>query len=184
MFLKFKKWNKWFTLSLVVPIFILMGMITQPMMTIVFGETIILKTLPLDPRDRWRGDYVSLKYEIQQIPFIFFDPDIFKIKEPFKDEYTSIRIPVYVELKKSNSFYSVKKVTRVKPSSNIYLKGDIYYSPYSNNEFIQVRYEDINTFYVEEKTGGELEEKARKGDLLVSMKISNGKGILTSIDSK
>ncbi|SFJ64768.1 Uncharacterized membrane-anchored protein [Halobacillus dabanensis] len=34
----------------------------------IWGETITLKTTPVDPRDPFYGDYVTLNYEIEQIP--------------------------------------------------------------------------------------------------------------------
>src|SRR5262245_14089672 len=44
----------------------LVAMMVGPLMTLATGEAILLRAAPVDPRDIFRGDYVTLSYEISQ----------------------------------------------------------------------------------------------------------------------
>ena len=46
---------------------IIAGFIGYKEYTLSQGQKILLKTIPLDPRDLFRGDYVVLNYEISQL---------------------------------------------------------------------------------------------------------------------
>ena len=43
---------------------IIFGLIGYKQLTIVTGTTVLLETVPVDPRDIFRGDYVTLNYAI------------------------------------------------------------------------------------------------------------------------
>ena len=43
-----------------------LAMMVRPLMTLTTGETILLRVVPVDPRDLFRGDYVILSYEISR----------------------------------------------------------------------------------------------------------------------
>ncbi len=49
-------------------VIVLVSMIVICVMPSVTGETVLLRTVPVDPRDLFRGDYVILNYEISRIP--------------------------------------------------------------------------------------------------------------------
>ena len=40
------------------------------------GRTILLETRPVDPRDLLRGDYLILRYKINDVPLKFFVPTL------------------------------------------------------------------------------------------------------------
>jgi uncharacterized membrane-anchored protein len=44
----------------------LAAMMVRPLITLATGETILLRIVPVDPRDLFRGDYVILNYEINR----------------------------------------------------------------------------------------------------------------------
>jgi len=62
----------WFTghprqiaaLGVAFQVLVLLAMIVPPMTTRLTGETILLRVVPVDPRDLFRGDYVILSYDI------------------------------------------------------------------------------------------------------------------------
>ena len=56
-----------FILALIVPLFILVGLLYKPILAYVFGETITVKTVPVDPRDLLYGDYVNLQLDINTV---------------------------------------------------------------------------------------------------------------------
>ncbi len=49
-------------------VIVLVSMIVICVMPSVTGETVLLRVVPVDPRDLFRGDYVILSYEISRIP--------------------------------------------------------------------------------------------------------------------
>lgn len=49
-------------------VLVLVGMMVPRGTTLVTGETILLRVVPVDPRDLLRGDYVILGYEISMVP--------------------------------------------------------------------------------------------------------------------
>ncbi len=49
-------------------VIVLVSMIVICLMPRVTGETVVLRVVPVDPRDLFRGDYVILNYEISRIP--------------------------------------------------------------------------------------------------------------------
>ena len=49
-------------------VIVLVSMIVICVMPSVTGETVLLRTVPVDPRDLFRGEYVILGYEFSRIP--------------------------------------------------------------------------------------------------------------------
>lgn len=85
------------------------------------GERIILKTVPVDPRDIFRGDYVRLDYEITNL-----DLDKLSFKEKF-----SVNEKIFVKLLKSDdSTYRPVSVSKEIPSEGTFIQGRVrYYMP-------------------------------------------------------
>lgn len=46
---------------------VLLAVIAFKQYTIITGETVVLRTAPVDPRDPLRGDYVTVRYEISRL---------------------------------------------------------------------------------------------------------------------
>ena len=75
------------------------------------GTTIILATQPVDPFDIFRGQYISILYEISTIPLI----------EGAKEGNA-----VYVVLKEyQGNIWRFEKASLEKPSKGIFIKGSI-----------------------------------------------------------
>ncbi|KXG43733.1 hypothetical protein U473_06680 [Tepidibacillus decaturensis] len=68
-----------------------------------FGEEITLETKPVDPRDLFRGDYVSLRFTINDVPLELF-PNELKSQESF---YRFKDKDFYAVLKKEGDYYIV-----------------------------------------------------------------------------
>jgi uncharacterized membrane-anchored protein len=160
-------------------------MLIKPVTTTLYGEEVILATIPVDPRDLFYGDYVILDLEIEEIDTALVEPALIEKLE--QDVYYD-DITVYVSLRKGEEgIYQAVSVSEQKPKG-LFLKGKM--NPYvQENELndgttpkktVWVKY-GIERFYVEEGTGLELEEQARKGQVLVSVKIRNGYPVVTDI---
>lgn len=170
--------TKQFLLACLVPVVILLGMTATPLYTMMAGEEITLRTVPVDPTDLFRGDYVTLQYEAEEIPAELVDNAV-KAK---LDEGRS-NIEVYVPLKQDEGVHVPAKVSLEKPSSGVYLKGRVDYmstSWESNEEVVYVQY-SLDKYFVEENTGLELEKASSEGNILAKVKVKNGYAYLTDL---
>ncbi|AXH99970.1 hypothetical protein DV702_09680 [Sporosarcina sp. PTS2304] len=173
-----------FLIALIVPILLLVSMTWKPLWTVNKGETVLLETIPVDPRDILYGDYVQLQFAIEE-----FGPD--SIEPALLDKLTSKysgNLKVYAVLERQNSeeLYGLKMITDKKPSDDLYLEGTMYYygEPYDGSH--TVYYADFlpDRFYVSENTGTELEKLSQRGKLLAEMKVKDGFAVLQDIYPK
>lgn len=105
------------------------------------GEEILLKVSPVDPRDFLRGDYVSLRYEINTA-----------------SENSDLRGDVYVVLNKnSDKTFGIKEITNKKPENTIFLRGEKHGR--------RITYKGIQQYFVKEGYGRELEKKLLQGGI-------------------
>lgn len=168
-----------------IPLLILLWMTVIPLMTLMYGQEIMITTRPVDPRDVFRGDYVILNYDINELP-IDRVPAVFKTEE----EWGKLRrTPLYVLLKKEGSYYVADSASFERPAEGIYLKGFFQYPVWNQTgEFmspmnitgIQVTY-NLDQFFVPENTGLTLEELSREGQLVAWVKVWNGYSSLIAI---
>jgi uncharacterized membrane-anchored protein len=139
---------------------ILLSVIGFKQYTIWTGETVVLKTTPIDPRDLLRGDYVSVSYEISTI-------DLNKV--PGHDGGT-----IYVELQRGDDGYwhAVAVHGRREHSfdGTVLLRGDVegFFGPASTG-VIRVHY-GIEQVFVPEGSGGDL-PTGRDHTIAVEVKV-------------
>jgi len=168
-----KEVNK-YLLCILMPIVILILILMSSYYIILFGEEIILKAAPVDPRDVFRGDYIELKYEIENIR-----ENQLKDIEIINDDEI---IYGFAVLKPSNGYYKLDFITRDKPKKGIFLKCHVS----KNNKFNNRKFEfkadyNIDRFYVKENTGQDIEDVSKMGDLLCKIKVYNGNSILMEL---
>jgi uncharacterized membrane-anchored protein len=181
-----RKPNKWFWLSLLIPLLVLLSMLIKPVSTTMYGEEITLATIPIDPRDLFYGDYVILDLEIEEIGISLLETEL--VKKVERNE-TYEGVTVYVSLKAGeNGIYQASAVSEERPKKGLFLKGKMnpYFQEHSmsersvNEKVARIEY-GIERFYVEEGSGLKLEEQARLGQVLVSVKVRNGYPVVTDI---
>jgi uncharacterized membrane-anchored protein len=97
---------------------LLVGIIAYREYWVATGEKILLRTAPVDPRDLFRGDYVSLRYDISTIDLGALD-----VKESFNPNE---RIYVILE-KKPDNIFSAKSVSRELPAGMKFIQGRVQY---------------------------------------------------------
>jgi uncharacterized membrane-anchored protein len=126
------------------------------------GKTVLLKVVPVDPRDYLRGDFVVLSYEISTL-------NLDKIQH--KDIQLNYNDTVYVRLEKGEKFWNALAVEKNKPDNNseLWLKGMVEYN--SNKNIVRIKY-GIEQFFVPENTGLNLERQSRDK---ISVEISVAK---------
>ncbi|MRX73825.1 hypothetical protein GJU40_16910 [Bacillus lacus] len=169
-----------FLLSLFVPVVVLTSMLIKPVTTMVNGEEVTLATIPIDPRDIFYGDYVDLELEINELNASLLTE---KLRKQLTNDSFHRDLTVYVSLSKDdNGIYKAVNISEEKPSGS-FVQGKMlpYFIDSSENEqSVRINY-GIDRFYVEEGTGLELEEQAREGQVVVTVRIHDGYGLVTSV---
>lgn len=151
--------NKLFILIGIFWLIIIIGFIVTKEFTLRTGKEVLLKTVPVDPRDLFRGDYVLLRYEISNLHLnnIITDYTDFKIGDK-----------IYVALKKENGYGIVSKISRNTPKNKeLFLKG---ITKNVRDKSLIVEY-GIESYFVPEGKGKEIERirEGKKLDVKVSI---------------
>nr|WP_263323654.1 GDYXXLXY domain-containing protein [Neobacillus sp. Marseille-Q6967] len=174
------KRTKQLVMAFSVPVLILLGMCFTPLYTLMMGEEITLETIPVDPSDVLRGDYVTLRYQAEEIPKRFLDDSVATSLEAggFR------AVDVYVLLEEENGVHSPAKVSLDKPETGLFLKGKLNYIGMNMTEEVAYIEYSLDRYYVEDNTGTEWEKASAQGDILVKAKVKNGYAILTDLMKK
>jgi uncharacterized membrane-anchored protein len=131
---------------------LLVGMVAANAAPLVFGETVRLKVVPVDPRDLFRGDYVVLGYDFTRHP----QNQIAGLPAVQDYSYSNDGREVFVALKPSSQgeYYETGAVSVTRPAGQ-YLRGEI-----SGWQGIRC---GIEAWYVQEGEGRAIEQAIRSG---------------------
>ncbi|MCM3585612.1 GDYXXLXY domain-containing protein [Mesobacillus maritimus] len=168
-------------LACLIPVGILLGMTITPLYTLLVGEEVVLRTVPVDPTDLFRGDYVVLRYEAEELPSTLVDEDVLSQLDKGGDN-----LDVFVPLELQNGIHVPTKVSLTKPDTNLYLKGKLQYigpswtTDTAGVEVAHISY-SLDKYFVEDNTGLELEDASRNGDILAKVKVKNGYAYLVDL---
>ncbi len=125
--------------------------------TLVSGEKVYLKTVPVDPRDLLRGDYVILSYEISQES---------KVQNLIKEENLTNGDNIYFILDKNEKdLGSLNRVSLTKPDNELFIKGKIDTTSWGRNNLEL----GIGKYFVPENRGREIERLRGQLNVLVSI---------------
>lgn len=137
---------------------LIFGFIVVKEYTLQTGDEVLLKTMPVDPRDIFRGDFVVLSYEISTLNLDMLETD----SADFQQGNT-----VYVALTPDTDGYGTPMgVFRERPSEGLFIKGSVRGVGPST---VLVTY-GIEHYFVPEGEGLVL-ERARPGELDVLVAI-------------
>lgn len=179
------KRTRYVILACLVPILVLIGMTVIPLYTIYKGQEIVLATVPVDPSDPFRGDYVSLRFEAEEVPVKLVEQEILDKQNRLNGTR------VYVSLTEVDGVYRPSKVSLEKPKKGIFLKGNYRYTGRAWDPVHQLETEEVafieyslDKYFVEDDTGLEWERASMKGDILANVKVFNGYAYLIDIELK
>lgn len=167
--------KKTFLLAVAIPLLILLAMTIKPQATVLFGQEIVLETQAYDPTDLFRGDYVAINFAISDVP---------KSKVTLPIDKVSNK-NLYVSLKQEGKYYVVDQVSEAKPKQGVYLKGtfqELYNGANGASDFI-VDY-NLDKYFVKQGSGKDLEQQSFKGELLGTVKVLGGYGVLTGLATR
>jgi len=166
--------NKKIILFLVILLWIVLAlaMIISKQSTFKTGKAVVLETVPVDPRDLLRGDYVVLRYKISTL-------DLNQIKSEKMDYRAGEAI--YVKLEPKGKFWEPTAVQSKRSSDNgIYIRGKVRHT-YSKQ--LTVIY-GIESYFVPEGEGKELERNTRGSKSSVSVEAivdSGGNALIKKV---
>ncbi|GAX91913.1 GDYXXLXY domain-containing protein [Effusibacillus lacus] len=147
----------------------LLGVAGQYYAVQVFGKEILLKAVPVDPRDPFRGDFARLGFEISRIP------------APQEKSDCKRDCKIFVLLEKKGQYYVFKEASfadKFEPEANeAVLVGKAVYHWESERE-LRVTY-GFEQVFVEEGMGKPLED--REAEVTVAVKVWNGRPVLNHV---
>jgi len=135
------------------------------------GQEVRLKTVPIDPRSLFRGNYARLRYEISEIP----GADINKERTPRNGEV------IYVGLKAGeDGVCSYSGASLERPEDGMYIRGRIQTWRPHRSETYQVEY-GIEAFFAPKEKALKLEKNLRSQGIAKVMLARNGKAALKDV---
>lgn len=156
---------------------VLVGMIMLRTVTVMTGETVLLRIVPVDPRDLFRGDYVTLSYEFSRVPPQGIAGLPTRQHERYNghhDEWEGQTVYVSLVPEEDGKHYRAERYSTDPPDDGLYLRGTI-------TNWNQIQY-GIDSYYVEEGTGRKYEEAARTRQLSAEVAIApDGKAVLRGL---
>ena len=152
---------------------ILLGMIALRAMPLITGQTVLVRAVPVDPRDLFRGDYVILSYDFSRTP----REGIEGLSEGERASRKKMEgRTVYVPLVQDSvpGHWRAEKVTVVKPARGLFLKGQM--ERYGSLKF------GIESYFVQEGTGRVYEQAIRDRKLSAELAVtSSGQAALRGL---
>ncbi|MFL0804312.1 MAG: GDYXXLXY domain-containing protein [Agarilytica sp.] len=172
--------RKLLVLVIVAQLAVLAFMAIKREVILAYGDTVYLRSAPIDPRDPFRGDFVRLEYGINRIfktqyqgavPFsdLKRGASVFAVLEPMHDD-------VYVPM----------HYTDTKPESGLFIKGRVtsrHRYRWADRKYIDAKF-GIEQYFVQQGKGKDMEKRLGSRDGLqipAEMKIalgSDGTGVI------
>lgn len=151
---------------------ILVGMYVSAQVPLWTGEEIRLKTIPIDPRSLFRGNYARLEYEISQVSAELF-PEGRKLREGEV---------VYIALRPGrNGLYELAGAGLQKPEGGIFLRGRVSGTWFGgDSDKYRVQY-GIEAFFAPKEKALGLESDLRNGGVAEVMVSGGGRARLKDV---
>ena len=154
---------------------IALGMILSKQYTLITGKTVVLETVPVDPSDFLRGDYVVLRYKLNSL-------DLNQLQSQKSNYRTGEKI--YVKLEPKGKFWEPVAIYEKNnlPPGGLFIKGKVRYDS-SYNHRLEADY-GIESYFVPEGEGRELEGKMRGNVSSVSVEVvvdSSGNALIKKV---
>ncbi len=150
-------------IGIVFQLCVLVGMIVFKAAPLVTGETVLLRVVPVDPRDLFRGDYVTLQYDFSRIPPGGI-PELGTLNYGRKNDWEGKTVFVSLVPEEDNKHWKMKSISTTQPTSGKFIRGEI-------SGWNQISC-GIESYFVQEGTGREYEEAARGQKLSAEVAIA------------
>ncbi len=135
---------------------IVIGFIATKQFTVQTGSEILLKTIPLDPRDLFRGDYVILRYDINRIHL----DSIVTYEDSFiKDDQ------IYLKLEVHSKYALPTQISKQAFKDGLFIKGTVI-DAYDKS--LNINY-GIESYFVKQGTGHAIERNMNNLDVKIAI---------------
>jgi uncharacterized membrane-anchored protein len=158
-------------IAVVLQVLLLVFMAGQRECVLRTGKTVYLRTIPVDPRDLFRGDYVRLRYEISNIECEKMQDGLKSliVSNEYRDKNKDKKVYAILEIDEDN-IANVVSVTDKKPEKGkLFIRGRVE----RLGNFLFVRY-GIEAYFMQQGTGKDLERRNVGGNRLLEMEIALG----------
>lgn len=155
------------TMAMALQVLLLSGMLVKAAIPLWIGTEIRIKTVPVDPRSMFRGNYARLSYEIGQLP------------DGALNDTISLRIGeiVYVSLQPGkDGLFAFANASLDKPTDGVFLRGRVV----NDSRPFRVKY-GIEAFFAPEQKALQLERELRNGGVAVLMITDGGRVALKDV---
>lgn len=151
---------------------ILTGMYVKAAIPLWTGNEIKVKTIPVDPRSLFRGNYARLRYDFSRV-----DGKYFKGEETLRTGDV-----IYVTLKLGdNELYEFSEAVLEKPTDNSFLRGRVVSATLNDQHTTyQINY-GIDAFFAPKEKALSLEKELRDGGIAVLMVGKDGRARIKNI---
>lgn len=146
---------------------IILGFIASKEYTLRTGQEVLLKTRPVDPRDLFRGDYVTLDYDISTLDLRKLDTDSSSFD--WHDD-------VYVAIEIRGGYGIATGIYKNMPKEGIFMKGEVN-NP--SNTSMRIEY-GIESYFVPEGQGHDIERERNNLSVKISLDKS-GNAVIKSV---
>lgn len=139
---------------------VLVTMIGLRLLPLLTGETILVRVVPVDPRDFFRGDYVVLGYEFSRTPAAIDGLP----GSGWQQEWSGKTVYVTLVAEPDGKHWRAEKYSIYQPASGKYLRGRI--AGHGRIEF------GIEAYYLQEGKGYEYENAVRDHRLSAEIAVT------------
>ena len=135
------------------------------------GTEVRLKTVPVDPRSMFRGNYARLNYDISILP-----KELYQGPQSLRENEV-----LYVSLNKDkDGLYEASEITLHEPSKGLFIRGRIKNRRWTTSGEFRIKY-GIEAFFAQKEDALALERELRDGGVAVVMLAANGKAALKDV---
>ena len=150
--------------ALVLQVLVLLGLLGYARYPVWFGKEVVLRTVPVDPRDLLRGNYARLRYDISEAPM----PEV---------GVPRVGREVYVQLRRKGRVWKAVD-TRYSPPPGDFIRGHIRAVRVGS---VTVEY-GIEAYFAPKDKALELERRLRQGGLARVRIATDGRAALVSVE--
>jgi len=133
--------------------------------------TVKLKTIPVDPRSLFRGNYASLNYDISTLPVT-----LYKGPQQLRENE---RVYVLLELDE-DGISTARQVLLRPPAQGLFIRGRIKNRRWGNKDNLSIKY-GIEAWFAPKREALALEKRLRSGALAEVSLATNGKAALKAV---
>lgn len=161
--------------AVVLQLLVLIGMQINAALPLWTGTEVRVKTVPVDPRSLFRGNYARLGYEFSRFP-------IESLNAEFSSQEIRAGEHVYVLLTEdADGIHRPTTVSLVEPAEGLFLRGRTEYRRFPGDA-LSVRY-GIEALFAPKEEALALERQLRDDAVAVLMVSSNGQARIQTVEA-